>query len=89
MSKKYSQIVKPKFWAWYNHIVLETGGRVFKRAREGLRTVWVSKIIRLKSVNAPAWCAVPSDTGTYDNKVEMPRVTYKSDRIMYFIKKHN
>lgn len=32
--------------------------------------------MRLNRVSAPAWCAVPRDTGTWESRVAMPNPTW-------------
>ena len=60
-------------------IVFATWGRDLRRCVEGFRTVWLSKIMRVRRVRAPAWCAEPSETGTYERRVEIPKVTYNNE----------
>lgn len=76
-SSKCGEIIEQINSGWCDHVVFATDGSVLKRERDGLRTVWVSRIIKLKRVKAPAWWAVPRETGTYDSKVDIPRVTCK------------
>ena len=42
---------------------------------QGRRSECSSPSTTVNSVRAPAWCAAPSDTGTYVSSVEMPNVT--------------
>lgn len=43
---------------------LATKGKDLRSDRDGRRTVWFSRIISVSKVRAPAWWALPSDTGT-------------------------
>lgn len=45
----------------------------------GRRSECSSPSTTVNSVRAPAWCAAPSDTGTYVSSVVMPRVTCDSE----------